>query len=196
MRKVRTAGPEITRAFLTWDPEETEAFDKFVRRTEHHWLWTGYVHPRDGYGRFKPHHASPTELAHRVAYVRWIGVIPDDKPVIDHIGHPWTLRRCVRPECLEAISHEENIRRGNSPAGYNARRSHCPKCGSEYNTANTVFRPSGERRCRICRENAKRASRAEKRALPRPRAAPQATPSAGAPNGGQSDPAPAEPPQP
>lgn len=163
MPRIRTAGPETGRAFLTWNPDESEAFDKFVRRTEDHWLWTGYVDPRDGYGRFKPHHNVAAQLAHRVAYVRWIGPIPDGTPVIDHVGHPWNLRRCIRPECLEAITHAENIRRGNSPPGQNARRTHCPKCGSEYNQVNTVYRASGERRCRICREAAKRQSRSEQK---------------------------------
>lgn len=154
---LRSSRP-ISSGFLAWDPGWTDSFEDRVRRTEGHWLWTGYIDRKDGYGRFKPHHNMRAELAHRVAYVRWIGPIPDDH-VIDHRGHPFTLRRCVRPECLEAITHEENIRRGNSPAGRNARLTHCPKCGNEYNELNTVFRSSGERRCRICRQAAKRAAR-------------------------------------
>jgi hypothetical protein len=146
-------------AQYVWNPDDADKFDDRIRRTENHWLWTGYVDASDGYGRFKPRHNERAQLAHRVAYVRWVGIIPDDKPVIDHLGHPFNLRRCVRPECLEAISHEENIRRGDSPAGKNARKTHCPGCGSEYNETNTVYRPNGERRCRICRERAKTAVR-------------------------------------
>ena len=154
--------PERTaRGDLTWNPAWTESFDARVRFGERHWLWTGYVNPNDGYGRFKPHHNMSGELAHRVAYVRWIGPIPDEAPIIDHLGHPFGLRRCVRPDCLEAISHAENVRRGQGPTGINARRTHCPRCGSEYNEANTVYRADGERRCRICRENYKRAYRAK-----------------------------------
>ena len=155
-------------AQYVWIPEDADKFDDRIRRTENHWLWTGYVDSSDGYGRFKPRHNERAQLAHRVAYVRWVGPIPDDKPVIDHLGHPWHLRRCVRPECLEAISHEENIRRGDSPAGKNARKTHCPKCGSEYNEQNTVYRPSGERRCRICRRQDHARERAAKKAQARP----------------------------
>jgi hypothetical protein len=141
---------------IFWDPVWTEKFDDRIRRTEQHWLWTGYIDPRDGYGRFKPSHADPAMLAHRLAYLRWVGPIPDEKPIIDHLGHPFSLRRCVRPECLQAITHAENIRRGNSPAGRNARLTHCPRCGSEYTPENAVFRPNGERRCRICLREEKR----------------------------------------
>jgi len=148
---------------LLWLPEWTDSFEDRIRRTERHWLWTGYIDPRDGYGRFKPAHAIGSMLAHRVAYARWVGPIPDDRPVIDHLGHPWQLRRCVRPECLEAITHAENIRRGNSPSGVNARRTHCPRCGSEYNEVNTMYRPNGERRCRICLREEKRRYRARQK---------------------------------
>ena len=102
---------------VIWNANDADKFDDRIRKTESHWLWTGYVDPSDGYGRFKPRHNEPSELAHRLAYVRWIGPIMDDKPVIDHLGHPFNLRRCVRPDCLEAISIQENIRRGMSPAG-------------------------------------------------------------------------------
>lgn len=167
MPRTRQSDPEIDRYSdlpLTWNPDDTERFDDYIRRTEHHWLWTGHVNDRDGYGRFKPR-GRQAQLAHRVAYVRWVGPIPDDKPVIDHLGHPWHLRRCVRPECLEAITHEENIRRGDSPSGRNARLTHCPRCGSEFNATNTVYRPSGERRCRVCRRTAHAQERAKAKAL-------------------------------
>lgn len=142
---------EFGRADLTWNPEWAERFDDRIRKGERHWIWTGHVNAQDGYGRFKPSHADNAMLAHRLAYVRWIGVIPDDKPVIDHLGHPFALRKCVRPQCLEAISHAENSRRADSPMGRNARLTHCPRCGAEYNRDNTVYRKDGERRCRICR---------------------------------------------
>jgi hypothetical protein len=149
---------------LFWDPAWTERFEDRIRRTERHWLWTGYVDQRDGYGRFKPSHEAPAYLAHRLAYVRWVGPIPDEAPIIDHMGHPFNLRHCVRPECLEAITHAENIRRGISPAGINARRTHCPRCGSEYNDINTLFRSNGERRCRVCLRKEKQRYRARQKA--------------------------------
>lgn len=148
-------GPQNSRP-ISWDPVWTERFDDRIVRTEAHWLWTGYVDHRDGYGRFKPSHADTAMLAHRLAYVRWVGPISDETPVIDHVGHPFFLRNCVRPDCLEAITHAENIRRGGSPAGKNARLTHCPRCGNEFNPENTVYRPNGERRCRICLREEKR----------------------------------------
>ena len=66
-----------------WNAADSDAFDDRVLRTDNHWLWTGYVSHEDGYGRFKPHHNVRTELAHRVAYVRWVGPIPDAEPIID-----------------------------------------------------------------------------------------------------------------
>lgn len=157
------ADPAEAAKSILWVPDWSETFDSRIRFGERHWLWMGYVDPRDGYGRFKPMHAVPSMLAHRLAYVRWVGPINDDAPVIDHLGHPWHLRRCVRPGCLEAITFAENIRRGQSPAGINARRTHCPRCGSEYNEANTFYRPNNERRCRICLREEKRRYRARRK---------------------------------
>ena len=56
-------------AQYVWIPEDADKFDDRIRRTENHWLWTGYVDASDGYGRFKPRHNERAQLAHRVAYV-------------------------------------------------------------------------------------------------------------------------------
>jgi hypothetical protein len=151
---------------LIWSPADSDAFDDRVLRTENHWLWTGYVSRADGYGRFKPHHNSRSELAHRVAYVRWIGPIPDDTPVIDHKGHPFRYRHCVRPDHLEAISFEENIRRGESPAGINSRLTHCPRCGDPLEPPFCTLRKDGSRRCLRCQRAEHARYRARKRAVP------------------------------
>lgn len=157
---------------ILWDPDDAEAFDVRVARGETHWLWTGYVDPKDGYGRFKPHHHSRAELAHRVAYVRWVGTIPDERPIVDHVGHPFNLRRCVRPEHLEAISHEENTRRGDSPAGRNAKLTHCPRCGDPLEPPYCTLRKDGSRRCLRCQREEHARARARKRALAPSQAAP------------------------
>lgn len=152
-------------AQIIWDPDDAEAFDIRVVRGESHWLWTGYWDKTDGYGRFKPHHHSRAELAHRVAYVRWVGAIPDDRPIIDHVDHPFHLRRCVRPEHLEAITHEENTRRGQSPAGRNARLVNCPRCGSDLDDpAQATQRRDGSRRCLECQRREHARYRARKKA--------------------------------
>ena len=148
-----------------WREGDEDKFDDRVLRTEDHWLWTGYVDPRDGYGRFKPRHAEPAQLAHRLAYERWVGPIPDDKPVIDHVNHAWRHKRCVRPTHLEAITHEENIRRGNSPAGKNSRLTHCPRCGDPLDDpAFATQRKDGSRRCLRCQREEHARYRARKRA--------------------------------
>jgi hypothetical protein len=147
-----------------WRREDEDRFDDRVSRTEAHWLWTGYVDPRDGYGRFKPRHNDPAQLAHRLAYARWVRPVPEDM-VIDHLDHPFRLRRCVRPACLEAITHEENIRRGNSPAGHNARLVACPRCGDPLNDpAFATQRKDGSRRCLRCQRAEHARYRAKKRA--------------------------------
>lgn len=149
-----------------WYEGDEDKFDERVSRREEHWLWTGYVDPRDGYGRFKPRHNEPAQLAHRLAYQRWVGPIPDDKPVIDHLGHPFRLRRCVRPDHLEAISHEENIRRGESPAGKNARLTHCPRCGDPLDDPRyATQRRDGSRRCLRCQRAEHARYRARKKAV-------------------------------
>ena len=149
---------------LIWNPADSDAFDDRVLRTEDHWLWTGYVSREDGYGRFKPHHNARSELAHRVAYVRWVGPILDETPIIDHVGHPFRYRRCVKPEHLEAISHEENTRRGESPAGANSRLTHCPRCGDPLEPPFCTLRKDGSRRCLRCQRAEHARYRARKQA--------------------------------
>jgi HNH endonuclease len=148
---------------LYWRLGDEEKFDDRVRRTESHWIWVGYVDPRDGYGRFKPRHNEGAELAHRLAYVRWVGPIPEGC-VIDHVDHPWPLRRCVQPDHLEAITHEENTRRGQSPAGRNARLENCPRCGDPLRPPFATLRANGERRCKRCQRAEHARYRARKRA--------------------------------
>jgi hypothetical protein len=149
---------------LTWRPSDSDAFDDRVLRTEDHWLWVGYVSREDGYGRFKPRHNERAELAHRVAYVRWVGPILDETPIIDHVGHPFRYRRCVRPEHLEAISHEENIRRGESPAGKNSRLLDCPRCGDPLEPPYCTLLKDGSRRCLRCQRAEHARYRARRRA--------------------------------
>lgn len=69
------------------------------------WLWVGRV-DRDGYGAFSVD-TRPVK-AHRFSYSTFVGAIPDGLQ-IDHLCR---VRHCVRPEHLEPVTLQENLRRG------------------------------------------------------------------------------------
>lgn len=69
------------------------------------WLWCGSIHA-NGYGKFR--FDGDIKYAHRVAYVLFVGVIPDGL-VIDHLCRK---RSCVNPSHLEPVTRGENTRRG------------------------------------------------------------------------------------
>lgn len=95
---------------------------------------------------------------HRAAYTWTKGPIPDGL-FLDHLCRN---RRCVNPDHLEPVSHDENMARGMRP-----NQTHC-KWGHEYTPANTGWlkRPNGKvsRDCHICRLRYKKQQRERKRA--------------------------------
>ena len=117
------------------------------------WEWTGAVGAK-GYGRFS---APETKVAHIFSY-RWFkGEIPDGLQ-IDHLCHDKTCglgsacphRRCVNPDHLEAVTHQENCRRGLVGSNQTT-KTHCPH-GHPYDEHNTYHRQNdGGRDCKICR---------------------------------------------
>lgn len=78
-------------------------------------------------------------MAHRLAYARVNGAIPEGLE-IDHVCRN---KQCVNPLHLEAVTHNENIRR--RYADY----THCVN-GHEYTPENTYIRTNGYRDCRVC----------------------------------------------
>lgn len=114
------------------------------------WPWTASL-LRNGYGRFG-FAAGDIRLAHRVAYEFWIGPVPEGLQV-DHVRE-WgcTMRHCVNPNHLEAVTQRENLLRGNGWAGLNSRKVRCPR-GHDYNAENTLIY-SGRRECRECNRQA------------------------------------------
>lgn len=119
-----TPGERFWAKVLIGDPEDC-------------WLWTAYKQ-KSGYGKFT--FDGKSRLAHRVAYERFIGPIPDGL-VLDHLcRNP----ACVNPAHLEPVTQTENIRR--------AARSHRTACirGHEYTDANTHWTKSGSPVCRVC----------------------------------------------
>ena len=112
------------------------------------WNWLGYK-SKTGYGR------CGRVWAHRRAYELLIGAIPAGLE-IDHLCRN---RGCVNPGHMEVVTHQENQRRGNSPYGINARKTHCIR-GHEFSEANTYISPNGRRNCRRCHADYERARRA------------------------------------
>lgn len=71
-----------------------------VQVTETCWLWTGCTDP-SGYGRYG------RAYVHRFVYERLIGPIP----AAMQIDHLCSVRNCVRPDHLEAVTGAMNVQR-------------------------------------------------------------------------------------
>lgn len=125
-----------------------------VRQQDECWQWTAYVHP-EGYGRFRV--GQRVLQAHRWSYEYLVGPIPEGLE-IDHLCRN---RACVRPDHLEPVTTEENIRRGELYLVSGA-KTHCPQ-RHEYTPENTYVRPNGSRQCRTCKREQLRAWRGRQR---------------------------------
>lgn len=107
------------------------------------WEWTGKLNNK-GYGHLSV--CSRLRLAHRLSYEHFVGAIPDGLE-LDHLCRN---RACANPTHLEAVTHKENIARGevDGSAGRSFLRAqtHC-RNGHSYADALSV---RGARRCRVC----------------------------------------------
>ena len=108
-------------------------------------LWEGYIDKATGYGR-----TASNEWAHRWAYRQAYGPIPEGL----HIDHLCSVRACIEPTHLEAVTQAENNRR------MHAKKTHCVH-GHFYTEETTYIRPDGRGKgCRVCRTESVRRSRA------------------------------------
>jgi len=109
------------------------------------WLWTGEITKR-GYGRLMVQDGRWRHvLAHRFSYERFVGPIPDGLC----IDHKCRCRSCVNPNHLQVVTYRENLLLGETLAGANAAKTHCPK-GHFLSDANLLKSTSGRRKCREC----------------------------------------------
>lgn len=107
------------------------------------WLWRGPTKP-SGYGTFNA--LGLAAVAHRVAYELSQGPIPAGLE-IDHLCRN---RACVRPDHLEPVTHQENVRRApKHPGSWQRRLTHC-KRGHPF-TEDNIYRLGNVRHCRECR---------------------------------------------
>jgi hypothetical protein len=128
-----------------------DRFDKKTVRLPNGCLqWTDHLSKRTGYGLFSLliDGRNIQRLPHRVAYERWKGPIP---PGMD-VDHLCRNRGCVEPDHLEAVTHLENVRRGNAPSTIASREGLC-KFGHPLTQAKT------QKRCLQCRREYQRKRR-------------------------------------
>ncbi len=107
-----------------------------IKKTEGCWVWLAGT--TGGYG--STHWEGRRWRVHRLVYTLLVGPIPPSLQ-LDHLCHN---RACCRPDHLEAVTQQENIRRG-------LRGGMQPTCskGHEYDTfVHTKGRI--ERRCSTC----------------------------------------------
>jgi hypothetical protein len=123
-----------------------ERLARHTSKTEACWVWTGFC--AYGYGRIRV--GGRSRPAHIIAWEEVNGPVPEGFE-LDHLCRNHS---CVRPDHLEAVTHQENVLRGESFAAKHSRVTACPS-GHRYDKANT-YRRNGQRFCRACnRERAK-----------------------------------------
>jgi hypothetical protein len=108
------------------------------------WMWTAGISTDTGYGLFSDERRSRKISAHRFSYETHKGPIPEGLE-LDHLCR---VRRCVNPDHLEAVTHQINVLRGESPSAHQAKRTSCVN-GHPFTPENT-YHIKGHRICKPC----------------------------------------------
>ena len=111
--------------------------------TDDCWLYAGEI-SKTGYAalRFYRQGVHVNVRFHRTMYENFVGEIPEGT-VIDHLC---SVRRCINPSHLEAVTQAENLRRGNRPSPYG---THCNK-GHDLSHVGYRVNKKGSKMCKQC----------------------------------------------
>lgn len=118
------------------------------------WQFNGTTRP-DGYGVVMTGSLSTkrrTLRTHRIVYEELVAKIPQGLE-LDHLCRN---RICCNPSHLEVVTHQENIKRGETHLVSKRRALTCSHCaqGHTFDLLNTYLDPRGWRQCRKCRSGA------------------------------------------
>ncbi len=113
------------------------------------WAWQGKLTDK-GYGAIRKNKSiDPKQLnnlTHIVMYEALVGPVSYGL----ELDHKCRNRRCCNPAHLEAVTHRENVLRGEGLAAQNARKTHCNE-GHPLFGLNMRIDCLGRRVCQICR---------------------------------------------
>ncbi len=98
-----------------------------------------------GHGQFGISQPGKTRYVHRIVYEAVNGPVPDGLE-LDHLCR---TPACINPAHLEAVTHRENVLRGEGLAAQQVKRTHCPQ-GHPYSAKNTYRDKKNKRYCRTC----------------------------------------------
>lgn len=99
-----------------------------------------------------------TWYTHRLAYVVFVGPIPDGKEIDHRCDQP----ACCNPEHLKPVTTRENLLRGTGIAAKQRAQRQCV-WGHRFTKANTYVDSRGRRHCRQCRRRRMREHGARRR---------------------------------
>lgn len=132
---------------------------RFVDGFDGCWEWTASGN-QYGYGQVWTH--GRLVCVHRLMYEWFVGPIPSDLQ-IDHLCRN---RGCCNPNHLEAVTRQENIRRGDAGKETSRLARLRTTCGRGHAlTDDNIYRYRNERRCRACHRIHKLAHRERKAGL-------------------------------